>query len=119
MRIFWFYSSKGITPLVIFTNRYYVRELSTDGHSYRRISQGFDNVVAFDIDNVEGKIYMVDAKARKIIRMTVNGSDMETIVKHDLPGGEGLAVDWVGRLDTADTCTMLKYIEIVTFIVQF
>jgi hypothetical protein len=29
--------------------------------------------------------------------MFLNGSNLEDIMKHEMPNGEGLAVDWVGR----------------------
>ena len=46
-----------ITPWLVFTNRYYIRELSLDGENYRRIAQGFDNVVALDFHIATERIF--------------------------------------------------------------
>lgn len=86
-----------VTPWLIFTNKYYIRELSTDGKNYRRVSQGFDNVVAFDFDYREDRLYFTDVRAKKMYRMHLNGTNKEVIVRHSMLGAEGLAVDWIGR----------------------
>ena len=36
-------------------------------------------------------------QARKIHRISFNGTDLETLVWHNLPGAEGIAIDWIGR----------------------
>lgn len=86
-----------VTPWLIFTNKYYIRELSTDGKNYRRVSQGFDNVVGFDFDYREDRMYITDVRAKKMYRMHLNGTNKEVIVRHSMLGAEGLAVDWIGR----------------------
>ena len=89
-----------VTPWLIFTNKYYIRELSTDGKNYRRVSQGFDNVVAFDFDYREDRLYFTDVRAKKMFRMHLNGTNKEVIVRHSMLGAEGIAVDWIGRYVT-------------------
>lgn len=91
-------SVADILPWLIFANRYYLRELSIDGENYRRIAEGYDNVAALDYDYAEQMLYFSDVKAHKIHRLHLNGSGQETIIKHDIPGGEGLALDWIARL---------------------
>ena len=86
-----------IKPWLIFSNKYYIRELSTDGQNYRRVAQGFDSVVALDFDYREDRLYFTDVKAKRIFRMHLNGTGKEEIVKHYVAGAEGLAIDWIGR----------------------
>lgn len=68
-----------------------------DGQSYSLILQGLSNVVALDFDRVENRLYWVDVGRRVIERMFLNGTNKETIINNDIPSGEGIAVDWVGR----------------------
>lgn len=89
--------NSNIEPYLIFSNRYYLRNLTTDGYSYSLILQGLDNVVAVDFDRVEKRLYWID-KGRQIIeRMFLNKTNRETIISHRLPAAESLAVDWVAR----------------------
>ncbi|ESO82185.1 hypothetical protein LOTGIDRAFT_170222, partial [Lottia gigantea] len=114
----------NIKPWLVFANRYYVRELSTDGQNYRRVAQGFDNVVALDFDVKEDRLYFTDVKAHKIYRIYLNGTGQEVIIQHNVPSAEGLSVDWIGRklywvdgrksslnvaeLNGTNRCTLLK-----------
>lgn len=68
-----------------------------DGRYYKLVKQGLYNAVALDFDWQEQRLYVVDVQARKINRMYMNGTGMETLVWHNLPGPEGIAVDWIGR----------------------
>ncbi|CAB1328475.1 unnamed protein product, partial [Coregonus sp. 'balchen'] len=88
--------NSNITPYLIFSNRYYLRNLSTDGEAYSLILQGLTSVVAMDFDRVDKRFYWIDVSRRVIERMFYNGSNREVVVNGVLHG-EGLAVDWVGR----------------------
>ena len=92
--MFWL---KDIEPWLVFTNRYYIRKLSVDGQYYNIITQGLRNVVALDFDYLEQRLYFIDVQLQKIMRIFINGTGMETVVWHDLPAADGLAVDWIGR----------------------
>ncbi|CAB1435033.1 unnamed protein product, partial [Pleuronectes platessa] len=85
-----------ISPYLIFSNRYYLRNLSTDGQAYSLILQGLTSVVALDFDRVDKRLYWIDVSRRVIERMSFNGSSREVVVNGVLHG-EGLAVDWVAR----------------------
>ena len=89
--------SPDITPWLVFSNQYYIRELSTDGQIYRRVAQDFESIVTLDFDYAEQRLYYIDFLNHHIQRMFLNGSNKETIVRHHVPYGEGIAVDWVGR----------------------
>ncbi|MBZ3890926.1 Low-density lipoprotein receptor-related protein 2 [Sciurus carolinensis] len=89
--------NSNIEPYLIFSNRYYLRNLTTDGYSYSLILQGLGNVVALDFDRVEKRLYWIDRERRVIERMFLNKTNRETIISHRLPAAESLAVDWVAR----------------------
>ncbi|XP_030630936.1 low-density lipoprotein receptor-related protein 2 [Chanos chanos] len=89
--------NSGIAPYLLYTNRYYIRKLNTDGSSMSVVIQGLSNVVALDFDSYEQHIYWLDSHAGRIERMSLDGTGREVIVDQDLVGAEGLAIDWVGR----------------------
>ncbi|XP_014669426.1 PREDICTED: low-density lipoprotein receptor-related protein 2-like isoform X2 [Priapulus caudatus] len=89
--------SDNITPWILFTNRYYMRNMSLDGMYYSIVKDGYKNLVALDFDWQEQKIYFSDVSMRKIQRMNFNGSGVEELVTDNIRALEGLAVDWVGR----------------------
>lgn len=88
--------NSNISPYLIFSNRYYLRNLSTDGQAYSLILQGLTSVVAMDFDRVDKRLYWIDVSRRVIERMSFNGSNREVVVNGVLHG-EGLAVDWIAR----------------------
>ncbi|XP_041123031.1 low-density lipoprotein receptor-related protein 2 [Polyodon spathula] len=89
--------NSAIQPYLLFSNRYYIRNLTTDGSSLSIVLQGLSNVVALDFDHYEQRLYWIDVGEDKIERMFFNGTGRETIIDNDVPNGEGLAIDWVGR----------------------
>lgn len=89
--------NSGINPYLLYTNRYYIRNLTTDGLQLSIVLQGLTNVVALEFDHYEKRLYWLDVGAGKIERMRFDGSDRETLVSNDIGGAEGLALDWVGR----------------------
>ena len=88
-------------PWIYFANRYYVRKLSTDAQYYELVSQGHYTAVALDLDVANNQLYTIDAQARKILRMFINGTGVETVVWHGVARPEGIAVDWIGRWVTS------------------
>ncbi|XP_023355035.1 low-density lipoprotein receptor-related protein 2 isoform X2 [Sarcophilus harrisii] len=89
--------NSNISPYLIFSNRYYLRNLTADGQSYSLILQGLGMAVALDFDRVEQRLYWIDLEKQVIERMFLNGTNKETVINNNLPAGEGLAVDWVAR----------------------
>uniref|UniRef100_A0A8C9EZD8 EGF-like domain-containing protein n=1 Tax=Pavo cristatus TaxID=9049 RepID=A0A8C9EZD8_PAVCR len=86
--------NSNISPYLIFSNRYYLRNLTADGQSYSLILQGLRNVVALDFDRVEKRLYWIDVGRKVIERMFLNGTNKEAVISDDVPNGEGIAVDW-------------------------
>lgn len=89
--------NSNIEPYLIFSNRYYLRNLTTNGALYSLILQGLGNAVALDFDRVEKRLYWIDNGKKIIERMFLNKTNRETIISHRLPRAESLAVDWVSR----------------------
>nr|XP_045622888.1 low-density lipoprotein receptor-related protein 2-like isoform X5 [Procambarus clarkii] len=84
-------------PWLFFTNKYYVRRLTTDGSQYLLMHQDLRNVVALDFDVKDSMLYFADVTAKTIYRGKINGTEKEEVIKHDSHGLEGLAIDWIGR----------------------
>lgn len=57
-----------INPWLLFTNKYYVRNMSLDGSHYALVQQELMNVVALDFDYRENHIYYCDVSAKTIFR---------------------------------------------------
>ncbi|KAA0193938.1 hypothetical protein HAZT_HAZT000341, partial [Hyalella azteca] len=84
-------------PWIFFSNKYYVRRLTTDGSQYMLMQQDLRNVVALDFDVKNEEIFFADVSAKVIYKAKINSTDKEEVIKHDSHGLEGLAVDWIGR----------------------
>ncbi|XP_012271678.1 low-density lipoprotein receptor-related protein 2 [Orussus abietinus] len=84
-------------PWLIFTNKYYVRNMSIDATRYSLMHQDLINVVALDADYANEMLYFCDVTAKTIYRAPLNGGEKEPIIRHDSHGLEGIAIDWVGR----------------------
>lgn len=84
-------------PWIFFTNKYYVRRMTTDGSQYMLMQQDLRNVVALDFDVQEEELYFADVSAKVIYKSKINGTEKTEVIKHDSHGLEGLAIDWIGR----------------------
>ncbi|XP_048506028.1 low-density lipoprotein receptor-related protein 2 isoform X2 [Athalia rosae] len=87
----------NIEPWVVFTNKYYVRNMSTDASKYNLMHQDLVNVVALDADYKEEVLYFCDVTAKTIYRAPLAGGDKEIVIRHESHGLEGISIDWVGR----------------------
>lgn len=94
--------NSGIASYLLYSNLYYIRNLTTDGSQLSIVLQGLSKVVALDFDHSEQRLYWLDAGKGKIERMRLDGTERETLADDDVLGAEGLALDWVGR------CVKLK-----------
>lgn len=83
---------------LIFSNRYYLREVSLNGVE-TMIASNLSNAVALDYD-WETKCYYwsdVTAQMSKIKRLCAHTNITEDIHHHTLKNPDGLAVDWIGK----------------------
>ncbi|XP_075238130.1 LDL receptor protein 1 isoform X2 [Lycorma delicatula] len=86
-------------PMLIFSNKYYIRQLDQSGH-VTLLANNLTNAVALDFDWEEQCIYWSDVTAlRSSIKRfcTGNNTTYETLHSSTLQNPDGLAVDWVGR----------------------
>uniref|UniRef100_A0A914GSI0 Low-density lipoprotein receptor-related protein n=1 Tax=Globodera rostochiensis TaxID=31243 RepID=A0A914GSI0_GLORO len=89
-------------PYLLLANKHYIRKLSTDGSTYELVAQGFENVVSMDVDPVDAQVYLLDAGKLRVYRKSLHRlseapSSYEQIIRHNVFGIEGIAVDWVAR----------------------
>ncbi|TNN26603.1 Low-density lipoprotein receptor-related protein 2 [Liparis tanakae] len=89
--------NSGVAPYLLYSNRYYIRNMTTDGSHLSLVLQGLSNVVALDFDDYEKRLYWLDAGAGRIERMRFDGTGRETLAEDGILGAEGLALDWVAR----------------------
>jgi len=89
-------------PYILLANKHYIRRISLGGEKYELVGQGFDNLMSMDVDVRDGMLYMLDSGKLRIYRTRLEDlnqpvNQMQQIVRHNVFGVEGLAVDWVGR----------------------
>ncbi|XP_063218358.1 prolow-density lipoprotein receptor-related protein 1 [Bacillus rossius redtenbacheri] len=93
-------ATSGVEPKLIVTNRYYIRELSLNGHSSLLV-HNLTNAVALDYDWLHRCIYWTDVTTlgSSIKRMCMGRGNITHEVLHSatLQNPDGLAVDWVGH----------------------
>ncbi|KAL7294867.1 hypothetical protein TKK_0011791 [Trichogramma kaykai] len=87
----------NIQPWLVFTNKYYVRNMSIDATQYNIVHQDLINVVALDADYQTQTLYFCDVTAKAIYRAPIAGGEKEAIIRHNSLGLEGISIDWVGR----------------------
>ena len=68
---YWMIFYTATEPRLIFTNRYYIRELSIDGSEYTLLQQGFRKAVAVDFDVIQQQLYIVDYDVTKPLARAV------------------------------------------------
>ena len=98
--------NSNIRPMLIFSNRYFIRQVDLKGHDSQLRVTNLTNAVALDFD-WEGKcIYWSDVTAfgSAIKRSCEINPDPagrhpleQTIQSSSIQGPDGLAVDWIGR----------------------
>lgn len=62
----------NIQPWIIFTNKYYVRNMSIDASQYNLMHHDLVNVVALDADYSQQMLYFCDVTAKTIYRYTLS-----------------------------------------------
>ena len=55
------------------------------------------NLVAFDYDFVDDKLYFSDVIAKRIYQSDYGVSDKEIVIEHDANKINDISVDWIGR----------------------
>lgn len=68
-------------PWLLFTNKYYVRNMSLDGSEYSLMHQDMLNVVAMDFDIKDNRMYFCDVNAKTIYRWVLVSFDYHSFFK--------------------------------------
>lgn len=58
----------NIEPWLVFSNKYYIRNMTLDGSRYHLTHRDLMNTVALDFDLTSGKIFFADVSAKTIFR---------------------------------------------------
>ncbi|CAG5124929.1 unnamed protein product, partial [Candidula unifasciata] len=97
--------ANGPEPLILISNRYYLRLISTTNRTNTTVTTALKNSVAVDYDWKEQMIYWSDISSDKssISRMGFNFTsrtkhrEQEQLHNSTVRNPDGLAVDWIGR----------------------
>ena len=96
-------ANSSVAPTLIFSNRYYIRQISTKGFDNKLVVRNLTNAVALDFDWRDDCIYWSDVTAlgssiKRICRTNSNETSTEQILHSaTVQSPDGIAVDWVGR----------------------
>ncbi|XP_035218425.1 low-density lipoprotein receptor-related protein 1-like isoform X2 [Stegodyphus dumicola] len=92
-------ANSSVKPMLIFSNRYYIRQINLHGHDAELLARNLTNSVALDFDWLENCLYWSDVTAlgSSIKRMCLNTPGHQLLHAGSLQSPDGLAVDWIGR----------------------
>ena len=85
---------------LVLANKYTIRKIALNGTQLDILLSDTELVHILDFDSVGRHIYYADALGRHIRRINYDHDETQepvTIVWHNLPLIEGIAVDWLGR----------------------
>ncbi|XP_033097889.1 low-density lipoprotein receptor-related protein 4-like [Anneissia japonica] len=84
-------------PLIIFADRYTVREYDPIKKEYRTIADNQKNAVALDYDFKEMQIYWSDVSLDQIYRTNIDGTGVPEVLITGASIPDGISIDWVYR----------------------
>lgn len=92
-----------IEPDLLFTNNYYLRNISLINNNYYLIKEGFHEARGFAYDYNQTTIYLIDSYNHELVKLKLNTSLTNPVVNtevliNNLQGEErGLVFDWIAR----------------------
>ncbi|XP_054720384.1 low-density lipoprotein receptor-related protein 1-like [Uloborus diversus] len=92
-------ANSTVKPMLIFSNRYYIRQIDLHGHDTELLARNLTNSVALDFDWLENCLYWSDVTAlgSSIKRMCLSTPGHQLLHAGSVQSPDGLAVDWIGR----------------------
>ncbi|XP_072042767.1 low-density lipoprotein receptor-like [Amphiura filiformis] len=96
----------GPNPLVIFTNRYDIRQFNIITNEYRHIFDNLWSAVGLDFHIESRSLYWTDVAKEKIQRGRIEnyGTGTAEVILSNVDTADGIAVDWIhGNLYWTDT----------------
>ena len=88
----------NIDPWIVFSNKYYIRNMSDDATQMSLIQRELRNVVSLDYHYKNQDIYFADVTAKTIFKAKIGQNDItdrEPVIEHGAEGLEGIAIDWI------------------------
>ena len=105
----------NIEPWIIFSNKYYIRNMTTDAHQMSLVQMDLRNVVSLDYHYKNGDIYFADVTAKTIFKAKIGQDDITDktpVIENNAEGLEGISVDWVNdKLYWVDRHTQHMYVS--------
>nr|XP_042899679.1 low-density lipoprotein receptor-related protein 1 isoform X4 [Parasteatoda tepidariorum] len=92
-------ANTSVKPMLIFSNRYYIRQIDLHGFDTELLARNLTNSVALDFDWMENCLYWSDVTAlgSSIKRMCLSTPGHQLLHAGSVQSPDGLAVDWIGR----------------------
>uniref|UniRef100_A0A8C2KB49 Low density lipoprotein receptor-related protein 4 n=1 Tax=Cyprinus carpio TaxID=7962 RepID=A0A8C2KB49_CYPCA len=89
----WFF--KCPEPVLLFANRIDIRQVLPHRSEYTLLLNNLENAIALDFHHSEELVFWSDVTLDRIMRASLNGSNVEEVVSTGLESPGGLAIDWI------------------------
>ena len=102
----------NIVPWLIFTNKYYIRNMSIDARQMNIVHQDLKNVVSMDFHYTRNELYFADVSAKRIYKSKIDSNEKTVVIDENAKGLEGISVDWINdKLYWLDRHTQHMYVS--------
>uniref|UniRef100_A0A8C2K8U2 Low density lipoprotein receptor-related protein 4 n=1 Tax=Cyprinus carpio TaxID=7962 RepID=A0A8C2K8U2_CYPCA len=85
----------GPEPVLLFANRIDIRQVLPHRSEYTLLLNNLENAIALDFHHSEELVFWSDVTLDRIMRASLNGSNVEEVVSTGLESPGGLAIDWI------------------------
>uniref|UniRef100_A0A672PIR8 Low-density lipoprotein receptor-related protein 4-like n=1 Tax=Sinocyclocheilus grahami TaxID=75366 RepID=A0A672PIR8_SINGR len=85
----------GPEPVLLFANRIDIRQVMPHRSEYTLLLNNLENAIALDFHHSNELVFWSDVTLDRIMRASLNGSNVEEVVSTGLESPGGLAVDWI------------------------
>ncbi|CAF0958417.1 unnamed protein product, partial [Brachionus calyciflorus] len=96
-------TGEQIEPDLLFSNSYYLRNISLNTLSYNLIKEGFHSARGIAYDYNKSQLFVIDSDTRQLLRLNLNTSLTNSFISqdvliNDLDGSErDVAYDWINK----------------------
>uniref|UniRef100_A0A665TXA2 Low-density lipoprotein receptor-related protein 4 n=1 Tax=Echeneis naucrates TaxID=173247 RepID=A0A665TXA2_ECHNA len=85
----------GPEPVLLFANRIDIRQVLPHRSEYTLLLNNLENAIALDFHHSRELVFWSDVTLDRIMKATLNGSNVEEVVSTGLESPGGLAIDWI------------------------
>uniref|UniRef100_A0A8C1IXE5 Low density lipoprotein receptor-related protein 4 n=1 Tax=Cyprinus carpio TaxID=7962 RepID=A0A8C1IXE5_CYPCA len=85
----------GPEPVLLFANRIDIRQVLPHRSEYTLLLNNLENAIALDFHHGKELVFWSDVTLDRIMRASLNGSNVEEVVSTGLESPGGLAIDWI------------------------